>query len=57
MIFVINPASTWTHLGLSHICDLWSVADPGVANPAMAPHRSWQWSLPHSGAERVMIAL
>ena len=22
-----------------------SVADPG-SNPAMAPHRSWQWSLP-----------
>ena len=27
------------------------------ANPAMAPHRSWQWSLTPSGAERVMIAL
>ena len=21
-------------------------ADPGGANPAMAPHRSWQWSFP-----------
>ena len=28
------------------------------ANPAMAPHGSWQWSLaPSSGAERAMVAL
>ena len=34
-----------------------AVADPGGANPAMAPHRSWQWSLPPLGAEAVMVEL
>jgi len=33
------------------------VADPGGANPAMAPHRSWQWSLAPLGAETVMVQL
>jgi len=29
-----------------------TVADPGGANPAMAPHRSWQWSLAPLGGRK-----
>ena len=28
------------------------MADPGVANPVMAPHRSWQWSLAPLGGRK-----
>src|SRR6218665_1904400 len=48
--------SDWTHS--THVLlPKASGGSRGGANPAMAPHRNWQWSLPPFGTERAMVVL
>jgi len=51
--YFINPSMLFTPYSVSVF---WLFGLPEGANPAM-PHRSWQWSLAPSVAERIMITL